>query len=153
MDKEVEILKIGSILPVMPFIKGTRVYDTSQFKNKQTIMVVYDGGPLFDYYVNKLKENCEDKYSFQRTAQSIVGYPIVANVGVLKRVNQPTNQLKGISDGFPIVGQPYTINNSSWHTSEVIKIIDGFIIMTKNSVYAIHNLSNIRENKLGELGL
>jgi len=151
MNKEVEILKIGSILPVMPLIKGTRVYDTSQFKNKQTIMVVYDGGPLFDYYVNKLRESCKDEYSFQKTAQSIVGYPNVFRSSLVG--NQPTTSLKGISDGEPQIDHIYTINNSSWHTTKVIKIIDGCVLITKNSVYAIHNLSDLRENKLGELGL
>ena len=36
MNKEVEILKIGSIIPT---------------EGRNTIMVVYDGGPLFDHYV------------------------------------------------------------------------------------------------------
>lgn len=45
-NKEVEILKIGNVMPVLP-IKGTRVFDSSQFR-KQTIMVVNNGGVLFD---------------------------------------------------------------------------------------------------------
>jgi hypothetical protein len=144
MNKEVEILKIGSILPVMP-IKGTRVYDTAQFRNKQTIMVVYDGGELFDYYVNKLRENCGEKYSFQKTAQSIVGYS--------NSFRSSTTSLKGISDGDPQIGQSYTINKSSWYTSTVIKIIDGVVLITKNSVYAIHNISDLREDKLKGIGI
>lgn len=141
MNKEVEILKIGSVLPVMP-IKGTRVYDTAQFRNKQTIMIVSDGGELFDYYVNILRNNCDD-YSYLKTTKSIVGKP-----------NPFKNDtLKGVSDGYPIIGQSYTINNSSWYTSKVEKIIDDYIIITKNSVYAIHNLLDIREKKLSNLGL
>jgi hypothetical protein len=146
MNKEVEILKIGSIMPIVPIL-GTRVYDTSQFR-KKTIMVVFDGGKLFDYYVNGLIVNCGDEYSYQRTAQSIVGSPFSFRPGV-----KSENILKGISDGEPIIGQSYTINNSSWHTSKVERIIDGCILITKNSVYAIHNLSDIREKKLGDLGL
>jgi hypothetical protein len=142
MNKEVEILKIGSILPVMP-IKGTRVYDTSQFKNKQTIMVVYDGGELFDYYIGILRKNC-DEYVYQKTAKSIIGKPHPF------KFNDDT--LKGITDGDPIVGQSYTIGNSSWYTSTVIKIIDDCILITKNSVYAIHNLSDVRDRKLNDLG-
>jgi hypothetical protein len=145
MNKEVEILKIGSVMPIVPIL-GARVYDTSQFR-KKTIMVVFDGGKLFDYYVNGLIVNCGE-YSYQRTAQSIVGSPFSFRPGV-----KSENILKGISDGEPIVGQSYTINNSSWHTSKVERIIDGCILITKNSVYAIHNLSDVREKKLKYLGL
>ena len=145
MNKEVEILKIGSVMPIVPIL-GARVYDTSQFR-KKTIMVVFDGGKLFDYYIDILKKNC-DEYSYQKTAQSIVGSPFSFRPGV-----KSENILKGISDGEPIIGQSYTINNSSWHTSKVERIIDGCILITKNSVYAIHNLSDVREKKLKDLGL
>ena len=145
MNKEVEILKIGSIMPIVPIL-GTRVYDTSQFR-KTTIMVVYDGGKLFDYYIDILKKNC-DEYSYQKTAQSIVGSPFSFKPGVKSK-----NILKGLSDENPVIGQSYTIDNSSWHTSKVEKIIEDCIIITKNSVYAIHNLSDVREKKLGDLGL
>ena len=143
MNKEVEILKIGNIMPVLP-IKGTRVYDTDQFRNKQTIMVVYDGGELFDYYVNILRNNCDD-YNYLKTTKSIVGKTHSF------KFNDDT--LKGVSDGDPIIGQSYTINNSSWHTSKVEKIIDGCILITKNSVYVIHNLSDLRDNKLEKIGI
>jgi hypothetical protein len=143
MNKEVEILKIGSILPVMP-IKGTRVYDTAQFRNKQTIMVVSDGDELFDYYVNILRSNCDD-YNYLKTAKSIVGKPNSF------KFNDDT--LKGVSDGDPQINQSFTINNSSWYTSKVEKIIDDCILITKNSVYAIHNLSDLRNKKISNLGL
>jgi hypothetical protein len=141
MNKEVEILKIGSIMPIIPILGSTY-----QFR-KTTIMVVYDGGKLFDYYIDILKKNC-DEYSYQRTAQSIVGSPFSFKPGVKLK-----NILKGISDENPVIGQSYTINNSSWHTSKVERIIDGCILITKNSVYAIHNLSDVREKKLEDLGL
>jgi hypothetical protein len=35
----------------------------------------------------------------------------------------------------------------------IMPIIDGCILITKKSVYAIHNLSDVREKKLGDLGL
>lgn len=149
MNKEVEILKIGSILPLMP-LKGTRVYDTSQFRDKQTIMIVSDGEKLFDYYINILRSNCDD-YNYLKTTKSIVGKPQTFRSSLVG--NQPVDTLKGLSDGDPIIGQSYTINNSSWYTSKVEKIIDGCIIITKNSVYAIHNISYVREKKLGDLGL
>jgi hypothetical protein len=148
MNKEVEILKIGSILPVVP-ISGTRVYDTSQFGSKQTIMIVSDGGELFDYYISILRKNC-DEYGYQKTTKSIIGRP-----HTFRRWDGLFNEdtLKGISDGNPIIGQSFTINNSSWYTSKVEKIIDDFIIITNNSVYAIHNLSDVRNKKINNLGL
>jgi hypothetical protein len=146
MNKEVEILKIGSVLPVMP-IKGTRVYDTSQFR-KQTIMVVYNGGPIFDYYVNILRENCESDYAFLKTEQSIIGYP-----QLFRTPHKQSDTIKGISDLDPIVGIPYTINNGSWYTSKIENIVDGCILITKNSVYVIHNLSDLRNKKINNLGL
>ena len=145
MNKEVEILKIGSILPFMP-IKGTRVYDTSQFRDKQTIMIVSDGNKLFDYYIGILRKNC-DEYNFLKTTKSIVGKPRSF------KINNNNDTIKGISDGDPQIGQPYTINNLSWYTSKVEKIIDGCVIITKNSVYAIHNISDVRDNKLKDLGI
>lgn len=157
MNREVEILKIGKILQITP-ISGSRVYDTSQFR-KQTIMIVSDGGKLFDYYVNRLIVNCGDEYSYLRTAQSIVGYPnvfrssLVGNQPKLGKFHNSSNELKGISDGDPIVGQSYTINNSSWHSSKVERVIDDCIIITKNSVYVIHNISDIRDKKLRDLGI
>ena len=143
---EVEILKIGSVMPIVPIL-GISVYDTSQFR-KKTIMIVFDGGKLFDYYVSRLIINCGDEYSYQRTAQSIVGSPFNFRPGV-----KSENILKGLSDGDPIVGQSYTINNSSWYTSKVERIIDGCILITKNSVYAIHNVSKLRDKKLNDLGI
>lgn len=144
MNKEVEILKIGSILPVMS-IKGTRLYDTSQFNKKQTIMIVSDGNLLFDYYIDILRKNC-DEYSFLKSTKSIIGKPRI-------KFNSNDDTLKGISDGDPHVGQSYTINNSSWYTSEVEKIIDGCVLITKNSVYAIHNISDVRDKKMKDLGI
>ena len=134
--EEVEILKIGSILPT--------------FRNKPTVMVVHNAGPTFEYYVNKLKENC-DKYSFLKTEQSIVGYPSVFRSSLIG--NQPSYELKGTSDGDPIIGKPYTINNSTWYTTTVEEIIDDCVIITKNSVYAIHTISKLRDEKLKNIGL
>jgi hypothetical protein len=148
-NKEVEILKLGSILPVSP-IKGTRVYDTSQFR-KQTLMIVSDGGSLFDYYISILRKNCESDYNFLKTKKSIVGTPQIFRSSLLG--HKPVDTLKGISDGDPIVGLPYTINNGSWYTSKIEKIIDDYILITKNSVYAIHNISDFRDKKLNDIGI
>lgn len=138
MNKVVEILKIGNILPAV------------SSSGKKTIMIVSDGEQLFDYYVSILIQNC-DEYSFLKTSKSIVGKPQVFRSSLLG--NQFMDTLKGLSDGDPVVGQSFTINNSSWYTSKVEKIIDDFIIITNNSVYAIHNLSDVRNKKINNLGL
>jgi hypothetical protein len=150
--KEVEILKIGKIMPVIP-IKGTRMYDTSQF-GKPTIMVVCDGGPIFDYYVSMLKEHC-DEYRYLNTAQNIVGKIITSNSSLLSKL---TDTLKGIPDCPPIVGEAYTINNTGrgWkrQTIMVEKIInDNLFISENSSVFAIHDLSQFRDKKLNDLGI
>lgn len=144
MNKEVEILKIGNIM-----ISASGLYDSAQFRNKQTIMVVSDGDELFDYYVGILKE-CEE-YNYMKTTKSIVGKPQTFRSSLVG--NQPVDTLKGVSDGDPIIDQSYTINNGSWYTSKIEKIIDDYIIVTKNSVYAIHNLSDLRNKKISNLGL
>ncbi len=138
MNKVVEILKIGNILPAV------------SSSGKKTIMIVSDGEQLFDYYVSILIQNC-DEYSFLKTSKSIVGKPQTFRSFLVG--NRPVDTVKGLSDGDPIIGQSYTINNSSWYTSKVEQIIDDCIIITKNSVYAIHNLSDVRQKKLDDLGL
>jgi hypothetical protein len=142
MNKEVEILKIGSILPVSP-IKG-RVYDTSQFR-KKTIMVVYNGGPIFDYYIGILKEKCGDEYKYLKTHKNIVGGPFSYRPG------NNDSRLIGELDGDVVIGWSFAVGN--WHSSVVENIIDNNIIITKNSVYAIHNLSDFRDKKLDNIGI
>lgn len=147
MNSQVEILKIGKILPIVP-IKGTNIYDTSQFR-KVTIMVVHDCGELFDYYVSILRDNC-DNYSFLKTEQSIVGYPFTEKFFGQHKLH---TTCKGIPDSKPIIGHSFSLNGGGWHTSKVKKIIDDCVIITNNSVYAIHDISSFRERKLNNLGI
>ena len=137
MNKEVEILKIGTILPD---IKGGREF---------TIMVVYNGGPLFDYYINILKEKCGDEYKYLKTDQSIVG--TINNTPRFSKSDKISVTLKGIQNAHPVVGQSYGVGN--WYTSTVNKIIDENILITRNSVYAIHDVSKLREKRLNDLGI
>ena len=146
MKKEVEILKIGSIIPALRSGKG--IVDEGNKESIATIMVVFDGGHLFDHYVSILKEFCGDEYKYLKTAQSIVGTPNNLQFNVKKKATT----LKGISDGDPVIGQSYSID-SYWRTSTVVRIIDEDILITKNSVYAIHNPSKIRDKKLSDLGI
>lgn len=137
MKKEVEILKIGTILP--------DIKDGREF----TIMVVYNGGLIFDYYVKILREKCGDEYKYLKTDKSIVGTPSVFRSSLLGSVKAPS--LKGIPDGDPMVGQSYSIDGN-WHTSTVNRIVDEDILITKNSVYVIHDVSKLRDKKLQDLG-
>jgi hypothetical protein len=45
----------------------------------------------------------------------------------------------------------FTVGN--WHSSIVEKIINNNIVITKNSVYAIHSVSEFRDKKLKDLGI
>jgi hypothetical protein len=137
LNKEVEILKIGTILPD---IKGGREF---------TIMVVYNGGSLFDYYVNILKEKCGDEYKYLKTDQAIVGS--INNNSRFSKSDKISVTLKGIQNANPVIGQSYGVGN--WYTSTVNKIIDEDILITRNSVYAIHDVSKLREKRLNDLGI
>lgn len=148
MKKEVEILKIGSIIPAIRSGKG--IVDEGNKESVATIMVVFDGGHLFDHYVSILKEFCGDEYKYLKTSQSIVGTPNNLQFNIKKILKG--NTLKGISDGDPVVGQSYSID-SYWRTSTVVRIIDEDILITRNSVYAIHNPSKIRDKILNDLGI
>lgn len=139
---EVEVLKIGSIIP--------RVVGGKIDSEKKTIMVVYDGGPLFDHYVSILKEKCSDEYSYLKTQKSIVGTPS-NRPDRFSKFEKPSDTLKGRPDGVPEVGKSYTVD--SWRTSTVEKIIDDDILITRNSVYAIHNVEKLRDKKLNDLGI
>jgi hypothetical protein len=136
MRKEVEILKIGTILPD---IKGGREF---------TIMVVYNGGSIFDHYVTILKEKCGDEYKYLKTDKAIIGS--INNTSRFSKSDK-SDTLKGIQNDDPVVGQSYGIGN--WHTSTVNKIIDENILITRNSVYAIHDVSKLREKRLNDLGI
>ena len=137
MNKEVEILKIGSIIPVIK-------------EDKHTIMVVFNGGPLFDHYVSILREKCGDEYKYLKTDKSIVGTPD-NRPDRFSRFDKLSDTLKGIQNADPVVGQSYGIGH--WHTSTVNKIIDNDILITRNSVYAIHNVSKLRDKILNDLGI
>ena len=135
MNKEVEILKIGSIIPT---------------EGRDTIMVVFDGGTIFDHYVSILKEKCGDEYKYLKTQQSIVGTPS-DRPDRFSRFDKPSNTLKGIQNKEPKIGESYGVVN--WYTSTVNKIIDDNILITRNSVYAIHDVPKLRDKILNDLGI
>jgi hypothetical protein len=134
----VKILKIGSVLsPTNKF--------SENYLKIGTIMIVSDGGSIFDYYIKKLKIDLGDVFKYQKASQSIVGSPEI------RRRLSNSYELSGMQSSDPVLGKSYNVG--TWYTSEVIKIIDEDIIITKNSVYAIHNTSKIRDKNLEDLGI
>lgn len=135
MNKEVEILKIGSIIPT---------------EGRDTIMVVFNAGPIFDHYVSILREKCGDEYKYLKTDKSIIGTPS-DRPDRFSRFDKPSDTLKGIQNKEPKIGESYGIGH--WYTSTVNKIIDNDILITRNSVYAIHDVSKLRDKILNDLGI
>jgi len=134
MKSEVEVFKIGTILHLTN-------------EGKPMIMAVDGVGEPWDCYVCILKENCSEEYSFMKAARSIVGSARKVSMRKTEEIS-----IKGIQDGDPVIGLSYGIDGN-WRTSRVVKIIDECVLITMNSVYAIHDLSKVREKKLRNLGI
>lgn len=135
--ESVEIIKIGSVM-------GWRKSATLNDGNK-ICMIISDGDAIIDFYVSIYLNNYnKEEYSILRTTADIVGK---AFINGLNR----TIPVSGIVDDNPEIGKSFTINNSSWHTSMVNEIFENCIIVTRNSIYAIHNESNMREMKLNKI--
>jgi hypothetical protein len=147
LKKEVEILKIGSIIPAIRSGKG--IVDEGNKESISTIMVVFDGGHIFDHYVSILKEKCGDEYKYLKTAQSIVGTPN-NRPDRFSKFDNPSDTLKGIQNDKPEIGKSYGVEN--WYSSTVNRIVDEDILITRNSVYVIHDVSKLRDKKLQDLG-
>ena len=150
MKKEVEILKIGSIIPsIRSRTFESLIVDEGNKESIATIMVVFNGGPVFDHYVSILREKCGDEYKYLKTDQSIVGTPEQFRSSLVG--HKKVDRIKGIQNDEPEMGKSYGVEN--WYSSTVIKIIDEDILITRNSVYAIHNVSKLRDKKLNDLGI
>ena len=146
MNKEVEILKIGTIIPDV-ISKSESAEGKKEVRD--TIMVVHNGGPVFDHYVSILKEKCGDEYKYLKTHQSIVGTPEKFRSSLLG--HEKVYTIKGIQNDEPKIGESYGVEH--WYTSTVNKIIDDNILITRNSVYAIHDVSKLRDKILNDLGI
>jgi len=138
--KEVEIIKLGDIL----------VSDHMKTKIQPFMLIITDGGEIVDYYNEILTRNCKDDYKIQRTAGGVVQERFGDMVrGKISKGKGRT----GIEDGVPEVGEYYTLDNGTWHTSSITRVIEDCVLITKNSIYAIHSVSAFREKKLKELGI
>ena len=137
-NMKVEIIKIGEIL--------------KQINEKKPMMMISDDDdPIIAHYIAILVEsNIQDKFNILKTKGIIRPTGDTFN-RYLTRTD--SKHITGTPDGPPMVGQAFTINNSSWHTSMVKEIIDGNILITKNSVYVLHDLSSMRDKKLIDLGI
>lgn len=144
--KEVEVIKIGEILGN---ISGKGAI-------KPFILTITDGGELIDYYLDIFLRNMKDELeqngvSIQKTANGVVS--ATPRFGDILAGKVPTGKgRKGIEDGEPEVGQSYQLKDG-WHTSRVDRVIEDCVLVTKNSIYAIHNVQNFREKKLKDLGI
>jgi len=131
---KVELYKIATIL--------------SPIKDKkQMMMVVSNAGEPCDSYVKILREHCEEEYSFMKTDKAIIGTPKMS----MRLHVYEGHSIKGVLDAAPQVGNSLAVGH--WRTSVVDQVIEDCIIITKNSVYAIHDPALIREKKLNDLGI
>lgn len=133
--QKVTIYKLGNIL---------------RTPKNPTIMIISDGDNIISYYVSLLMENSKllEEFSILKTAGGIISQPLK---NTLIRKNREA--LSGIADDYPKYGQIFTINDSSWHTSRVELVIEGCILVTRNSIYAIHSESFLRDKKLKQIGI
>lgn len=130
---KVEIIKIAEI-----------------FRSANKPHIMYEETPRTKLYVGKLIDFVNENYTNYAAIKSmgVIRQPHFDSLNYLKRTT-----LTGVPDGNPIVGKPFTINNSSWHTSVVVDVISDNLFITKNSVYLLYDKSVDRDNKLKELGI
>lgn len=136
---KLKILKIGNILPSVK-------EDTSN----STIMVISDGDEIISYYVSIVSEyfKSDENYSILKSSGDIINQLYRNTFSKDRKLG-----LIGFADDYPKVGEIFTINGHVWHTSMVNIIIDDCILVTKNSLYALHNDSILRDKKLKKLGI
>lgn len=132
----VEILRLGSIT--------RRVIDT-KISDRFLLMIVADGGSIYDQYISKLKSQRRNNWDFINTTKDIIGG---SHVG---RFSRESINVIGEIHQLPEVGKSFRVG--SWQSSVVDYIIDNDIVVTKNSIYALHNQSKLRDKKLSNLGL
>ena len=140
--REVEVIKIGQIIPNL---------QPSVNKRVPTVMILDSDDPVVVHYLSIFKDYCKYYWSVSllKTSESIIR-PSGEDLYRLNMTKKSKN-VKGRIDDEPQIGKSFTINNSSWHTSLVENIIDGNIIVTRNSVYALHDIGTMREQKLKTL--
>ena len=141
--ESIEVIKIADI-----------IRDISG-KGKQTFMIISDGDSKIEFYTSLFIKEKSNNYNILKTAGGIVEQPNLYNPGFRSpHAVSTTNHSKvkiGVCDDNPKVGKIFTINGYSWHTSKVVDIIENCVLITMNSVYVIHNDSNLRNLKLNKI--
>lgn len=135
--EKITIYKLGNILRI---------------PRNPTIMIISDGDDIINYYISLFLES-------KKMLDVLVDFSILKTYGDI--VSQPLKnpfiknspKLSGIADDYPKTGEIFTIDKSSWHTSKVDLIIEGCILVTRNSIYAIHSESFLRDKKLKQIGI
>lgn len=145
--KEVEIIKIGEIL-------GSLTGDIGSIK--PMILIITDAGEIVDYYLDIFLRNVKGEFKekgvgIQKTTGGIISQTPRLD-DIIKGKVPKGKGIKGIEKSEPVVGQIYELKDG-WHTSRVDRIIEDCVLITKNSVYAIHSLQNNRNRKLNDLGI
>lgn len=144
--REVEVIKIGEIIGNL----------SGKGAIKPIVMIVTDGGDIVDYYLDIFLRNMKDELvergvGIQRTGGGIVSStPRMSDI--LSGKFPKGKGIKGIEDSDPVVGQIYQLKDG-WHTSKVDRILEDCVLVTMNSVYAIHSTQTFREKKLKDLGI
>lgn len=119
-------------------------------KGKQTIMIISDGDSKIEFYTSLFIKEKSNNYNILKTVGFSQGD--LSDDGVGKHfLKERCKAIIGVCDDNPVIGEIFTINNYSWHTSKVVDIIENCVLITMNSVYAIHNNSNLRNLKLNKI--
>lgn len=125
---KIEVIKIGIVIP-----------KTYAEKNIKTTIAVTnsDCDSISKYYTSILTSKCRPDYNFIT----------ITYVGRIFK----SGKFIGVADDEPKIGETFKMDNYSWQTSVVNRVVNDNIIITKNSVYALHNISLMRDQKLNKL--
>lgn len=134
--ESIEVIKIADI-----------IRDIS-VKDKQTILIISDGDSKIEFYTSLFIKEKSNNYNILKTTGGIVGQPFPHP---FLNSKERGKAIIGVCDDNPKVGKIFTINDYSWHTSKVVDIIENCVLVTMNSVYVIHNDSNLRNLKLNKI--
>lgn len=150
--REVEIIKIGDLIGN---VSGTLDEGKHVGALKPMVKLTVECNEIVDYYTDMFLK--EMRPVFEECDINLILQPYMEPIqrfGDLARGRiYDGHARKGIEDGDPVIGESYTLDNSSWHTSRVQRVINDCILLTKNSIYAIHDTSTFRNKKLEDLGI
>ena len=139
IDTEIELIKIGEIIS-----------NEENDKSRKTIKIGV-GDPILNYYSNKLKKKTNYRFiDYQvESIKMFKNYSLFSHKSKLEIGQFRKGKLfQEVQIGLNII----LSGNEVWGTTKIVEIVDE-VIITLNSVYAIHNIQLSREIKLNDLGL